>query len=140
MQTQNKRTGIRLPEKEKTLSVSQAKADVIPYQKICDSMNQILGTKFKNTDSFKKLVRARINEGMNVEDFEEVCRKKFEEWGSDLKMMQYLRPDTLFNGKMNSYLGSHSAGRPVGERERVNYAAGQEFLNRREANVWSSET
>lgn len=123
--------------KSKTLS---GKPDAIPYQKILDTMNRILNTGYKNTGTFKKLIRTRINEGFAPEDFETVCRKKFQEWGSDLKMMQYLRPDTLFSSKMNSYLGSQTGGRPVGDRERINHAAGQAFLEQRERNVWTTET
>ena len=108
------------------------------YQGILGEMNSILNTNFRNSDTFKKLIRARVNEGFEIQDFAEVCRKKQAEWGSDLKMMQYLRPSTLFGNKMNDYLGANGAGRPVGERERVNYAAGQAFLN--EGDIWSNLT
>lgn len=110
-----------------------------PYQQILDEMNGILSTKFRNTETFKKLIRARVNEGFTPEDFGLVCRKKFADWGSDLKMMQYLRPETLFGSKMNDYLGSLATGPPVGERERVNYAAGQSFIKGGD-NIWSNRT
>lgn len=130
-------------EKEEELlsgseSLNTDRRKIIPYQKILENMNQTLNTNFKNTDTFKKLVRARINEGFEPDDFTLVCQKKFSEWGTDLKMMQYLRPDTLFGNKMNSYLGGNAASRPVSERERVNYAAGQAFLNQED--VWSNLT
>ncbi len=77
----------------------------IPYQQILDDMNRILGTKCRLADAFKKLVKARFNDGMKPEDFSTVCEHKKKEWGNNPDMRQYLRPSTLFGVKMNDYLG-----------------------------------
>lgn len=74
--------------------------------KLCaDRLNQLLGTRFlPNSQSMKTHVSARVREGYTPENFLEVIDKKVAEWGNDDKMRQYLRPDTLFSPKFESYL------------------------------------
>lgn len=68
-------------------------------------MNDICGTSFRDTSlNTRKHIHARITEGYHKEDFEKVIRYKFDEWNDDSKMSQYLRPDTLFGAKFESYL------------------------------------
>lgn len=51
------------------------------------------------------LIRARLNEGRTVKDFQDVIDKKVEDWLTDDKMVNYLRPSTLFNRtKFENYL------------------------------------
>ncbi|MFA5243688.1 MAG: conserved phage C-terminal domain-containing protein [Pedobacter sp.] len=61
--------------------------------------------KFK-TDSDKtiKTITARINEGYSENDFRKVIDTKCLKWKNDLKMSDYLRPETLFGTKFESYL------------------------------------
>jgi len=74
-------------------------------QLCADRLNSLLGTKFKaNAQSMKTHVSARLREGYSQEDFLEVIDKKVAEWGNDDKMRQYLRPETLFSPKFESYL------------------------------------
>ena len=40
---------------------------------------------------------------MTEKDFENVCKIKREQWQSDPAMRPYLRYETLFSNKMNSY-------------------------------------
>ena len=47
--------------------------------------------------SNQDLVKARYNEGRTLDDFKKVIDKKVVKWLNDDKMMQYLRPSTLFN-------------------------------------------
>lgn len=98
---------------KKILSVSQAKADPIPYDLIIESANQILGKKFRATEKHKSIIRARWNEGFREEDFSKVCSTMQVVWGSDQKMQAYLRPETLFGTKMDGYLNTV----PVESRE-----------------------
>lgn len=80
------------------------KLDNIPYKEIIDYMNQRYGTNYKTTTTkTRDLIKARINEGFNVEDFKIVIDKMGCEWmGTD--MQKYLRPETLFGNKFESYL------------------------------------
>ena len=50
-------------------------------------------------------INARFKEGRSVKDFFEVIDTKVEDWSSDEKMVEFLRPSTLFNReKFENYL------------------------------------
>lgn len=84
---------------------SPAEQDTIPYQEIINYLNLKTNKHFKhNTSKTKSLIKARIKEGFAVEDFKEVIDKKTNEWLEDSKMNCYLRPETLFGTKFESYL------------------------------------
>ena len=68
-------------------------------------MNNKIGCSYKpETKATQRKVIARLREGFSVEDFEKVIDCKTEDWGNDSKMREYLRPDTLFGTKFESYL------------------------------------
>lgn len=74
---------------------------------IIDYLNQKANKQFKHTTSkTKKLINARIKEGFSTEDFKTVIDNKCEDWLRDEKMNEYLRPETLFGTKFESYLNS----------------------------------
>jgi len=50
-----------------------------------------------NTKPILNLIAARFNEGRSIEDFKRVIDCKCGKWLKDPKMMDYLRPSTLFN-------------------------------------------
>lgn len=76
-------------------------ADVVSY------LNQKTGKQYKaSSGKTQTLIKARVNEGFTVEDFKQVIDNKCAEWGRDDKMQQYLRPETLFGTKFESYLNS----------------------------------
>lgn len=75
------------------------------YKPIVDYLNQRTGRNYKpSTKKTKNLIDARINEGFNLNDFYIVIDKKVEEWLDDKKFTNYLRPETLFGTKFESYL------------------------------------
>ena len=58
----------------------------------------------------QKHIKARLSEGFTIEDFKTVIDKKCAEWlGTDYE--QYLRPQTLFGTKFESYLNAPSKAR-----------------------------
>ena len=71
---------------------------------VIDYLNQIAGTKYRDSDSSRKDIVARLNQGFSVQDCKTVINKKCAEWlGTD--MAKYLRPQTLFNAsKFDGYL------------------------------------
>lgn len=93
----------------------------VPYAEIIDFLNEKVGGKFKaNTQSTKTKIKARWNEGFTLDDFKTVIERKADEWLTDSKMVQYLRPETLFGPKFEGYLqqagkstvnGSHTGDR-----------------------------
>ena len=78
--------------------------DIEIYKRIIEHLNMVCGTNYRhNTESSKKDIRARLNEGYKEEDFYTVIDKKSKEWiGTEQE--KYLRPMTLFGTKFESYL------------------------------------
>ena len=80
-------------------------------------MNEKAGTNYKATSkATQRLINARLKEGFTVDQFKEVIDKKVADWGKDEKMSQYLRPETLFGTKFESYLN-----KPQSKCERDEY-------------------
>ncbi|MGQ2358345.1 conserved phage C-terminal domain-containing protein [Pediococcus pentosaceus] len=72
--------------------------DIISY------LNEKTGTKYRASGSkTQRLIKARFNDGFNDEDFKKVIDIKVAEW-SGTDMAKYLRPETLFGTKFESYL------------------------------------
>jgi len=75
---------------------------------IIDYLNLKLGTHYKYTSSkTQDLIKARFNEGFILDDFQRVIDVKVDEWKSDDKMSKFLRPETLFSNKFESYLNQN---------------------------------
>ena len=71
---------------------------------IISYLNEKLGTRYKNkSQQTVKHIIARLKEGFTVEDFKQVIDKKYASW-SGTDMEKYLRPETLFGTKFESYL------------------------------------
>ncbi|MDE6088688.1 MAG: conserved phage C-terminal domain-containing protein [Oscillospiraceae bacterium] len=69
-------------------------------------LNEAAGTGYKaENKKTQSLIKARLKEGYQLEDFIRVIDKKKREWtGTDF--VQYLRPTTLFGEKFESYLNA----------------------------------
>ena len=74
---------------------------------IIQHLNMRAGTKYKsNTAKTKQLIKARLNEGFTLDDFKTVIDKKCVEWcGTEFE--KFLRPNTLFATKFESYLNQN---------------------------------
>lgn len=81
------------------------KSDAIPYKDIIDYLNARTGSHYlhKSKNSREK-IRARWNEGFRLDDFKAVIDNMASRWEKDSKMSDYLRPETLFSPKFESYL------------------------------------
>lgn len=81
-----------------------------PVAEIIDHLNNVVGTHFKpTTPKTVKLIHCRLKEGFTVGDFFTVIDKMADEWLGDDRMVMYLRPDTLFSTKFESYLNRREA-------------------------------
>ena len=70
-------------------------------------LNSVAGSDYKpNTAATIKHVTARINEGFSVDDFKTVITDRVRLWRVDDKMKQFIRPETLFGNKFESYLNA----------------------------------
>lgn len=85
------------PKKAPTVQSTEVK-------EIVEHLNQVCKTNYKHTSAkTKTLVKTRLKEGFTLDDFKKVHIVKFTEWnGTD--MQKYLRPETLYGTKFESYL------------------------------------
>ena len=85
---------------------------------ISDTINEIisfLNEKAKSsyrssTPKTRKLIGARLKEKFVLEDFKKVIEFKCQQWLNDAKMSAYIRPETLFGTKFESYLNEAKRG------------------------------
>ena len=87
--------------------VEQSSTAPLPYEEIVQYLNQKTNKNFKHTSKVtQRHIRARLAEGFTVSDFKQVIDNKCNDWLRDQKMKEYLRPETLFGTKFESYLNS----------------------------------
>lgn len=97
----NKKETLNKKNTKEILSSSHSTA----AHEIVDYLNSKIGTHYRaTTRKTQSLIKARMNEGFTVDDFKKVIDNKSAEWGKDSKMSKYLRPETLFGTKFESYL------------------------------------
>lgn len=75
------------------------------YIDIVEYLNKKANKNYKhNSDKTRRFIDARMTEGFTLEDFKKVIDNKCRSWLNDERMNQYLRPETLFGTKFESYL------------------------------------
>lgn len=76
------------------------------YIAVIEHLNSKAGTSYRaNAQATQRHINARIAEGYTLDDFKTVIDKKCTEWLSS-DMAKYLRPETLFGSKFESYLNA----------------------------------
>lgn len=90
------------------LSIEELSID-IPYVEIINYLNDVADKNFRSTTKkTKDLIKARWNEGFRLDDFKKVIDNKVRDWKHDPHMNKYLRPETLFGTKFESYLNENN--------------------------------
>lgn len=107
-----------LPKMVPTISIKDTKAkgleDIvelpkIPYAEIISYLNQKAHTKYRSeTEVNRNVINARWNDKWILADFIKVIDNMVNAWGRDAKMVNFLRPQTLFGSKFESYLNWQS--------------------------------
>ena len=69
------------------------------------------------SEAQRKHIIARLKEGYTVEEFKQVIDNKVAAWGHSEKMAVYLRPETLFGTKFETYLNDVETERQKARRE-----------------------
>ena len=88
--------------------------DNIPYSEIIDYLNKRTGRNYRaSSQKTRRLIKARFNEKYTVDDFKKVIDNKCLEWLRDDKWSKYLRPETLFGTKFDSYLNQDNKNNQV---------------------------
>lgn len=120
LEERSKKIDVR--SKKNTLSGSD-EPDRVPYAEITDYLNKKAGSQFRSsTKKTQSLIKARYAEGFNLDDFKKVIDIKVTEWLNNKDMSKYLRPETLFGTKFESYLNQEH--KPVS-----NNSANEQWLN-----------
>ena len=95
---------------------------------IIDDLNNIIKSAYKSdTPKTQELIYARFKDGFSIQDFKTVHRKMAKAWGVDNKMRQYLRPQTLYSNKFESYL-NRPDDLKISASGAKTYQAGQDWL------------
>ncbi|PTJ72051.1 replication protein [Staphylococcus hyicus] len=80
-----------------------------PYRDVIDYLNQQTKKNYKSTTKKNQtVIRARSDEGFNLDDFKKVIDNKVSEW-KGTEMEKYLRPETLFGTKFEGYLNQQQS-------------------------------
>ena len=95
-----KANGKSVPEKEQRACAPGA--DEVTRAAVA-YLSQKTGRRFSPTAGCQTLVARRLAEGYREEDFKRVVDVKCAEWKHSEKMAKFLRPETLFGPKFQSY-------------------------------------
>lgn len=112
-----KKGGEKTQEKNKKFAKAKSKANTeneYEYEYVIEYLNKKTGKNFKNsTKKTQQVISARLKEGFTESDFYKVIDIKTKAWLNDEKMNEYLRPETLFGTKFESYLNSDKSIVPI---------------------------
>lgn len=94
----NTSLGIQVNRESNTKNIYNTCASIVDY------LNAKAGTSFhRNSKAAQKHIAARLNDGYVYEDFVKVVNRKCDEW-LETELQKFLRPETLFGAKFESYL------------------------------------
>jgi len=91
--------------KENNTSINNTSINnIYIVEQVIKHLNEITNSNYKSTTrTTRDKIIARLNEGFTLDDFIVVIDKKYWDWkGTEFE--QYLRPETLFGTKFESYL------------------------------------
>ncbi|WP_158554272.1 conserved phage C-terminal domain-containing protein [Macrococcoides goetzii] len=118
-------TGQNDPPKNNSL-----KNNSINIKDIVEYLNFKTNKSFKDTSKkTQRYIISRLNEGFTLDDFKTVIDNKTMEWLNDEKMNQYLRPETLFGTKFESYLNAKPINKSFNSSVDVNDVDIDDMLN-----------
>ena len=77
------------------------------YNTVVSYLNEKAGKNYRSSSKkTRSCIHARLEEGFKFEDFQIVIDNKCADWLDDPKMNEFLRPETLFGTKFESYLNA----------------------------------
>lgn len=84
-------------------------------RRVLEHLNKKAGKQFRPGEANLKFILARLDE-YDEETLKRVVDDRVSRWATDVKMRDYLRPETLFNQtKCASYVGQLPAAKPGGK-------------------------
>ena len=101
--------------------------DNFDYKKFIEWFNELSDKNFRNTETNRKLIRARLNEGYTKEDIAKVIQYKVGQWKDNTKMNKYLRFTTLFAPtNFSNYLQEVEDNSPEPQKKKEESSAKEE--------------
>lgn len=89
---------------------NEDKKPTVDFAALINYLNKKSGRSFHNTETNRKLIKARLNDGFTKKDFQIVIAYKSAEWKDNPDMSKYLRPSTLFSpSHFDNYLNEAKA-------------------------------
>lgn len=86
---------------QKINSENTTQKDIV---EIINYLNSVCNTSYRiSTKKTQMLIKSRLQEGFNINEFKEVIKTKAKEW-LYTEQAKYLRPETLFGTKFEGYL------------------------------------
>lgn len=82
---------------DNNITINNISSADFSYSKFIEWFNELSGKHFKNVESNRKLIRARLNEGYSKEDLAKVVKLKVNQWKDNPEMNRYLRLSTLLS-------------------------------------------
>lgn len=86
------------------------------HWEVLDYLNQKAGRQYRRVHAHGNRIKARIKEGYSLDDFKRVIDFKVSEWTGRDDFEKYLRPETLFGTKFDSYLAE--CGKSIAQESR----------------------
>lgn len=115
-QSSNQNSGTYNKQKQKQKPKQKENNKEI-YEQIIEYLNDKTGRHYKSTiNKTVALIDSRLAEGFNYSDFFKVIDNKTSDWLNNPQMNKFLRPETLFGNKFESYLNE---GDSIAENNRV---------------------
>ena len=106
---QNGKGGMTKMYKENNTYLNNTNKNIYIVEQVISYLNEKINANYKTTTrKTKDLIKARLNEGFDLDDFKKVIDNMSREWLNDSKMKVYLRPETLFGTKFESYLNRNN--------------------------------
>lgn len=113
--------------KENSNKSNSSNKDNFDYKKFIEWFNELSDKNFRNTETNRKLIRARLNEGYTKEDIAKVVRFKVNQWKDNTKMNKYLRFTTLFAPtNFSNYLQEVEDNSPEPQKKKEESSAKEE--------------
>lgn len=105
--------------------------------RVIDHLNSVTGSNYRATSKeTMSAISARLKEGFTEDDFYRVIDGRIMAWGNDPKMVQYLRPSTLFRPtKFEEYLNAPIPIQRIEKKEKSFIEIADEIA-RQEEEVW----
>lgn len=136
--------GVRGMGEEGKAKVSSSPKKIESNQTVIDTiigyLNKVAGTSFRSsTEATKKHINARLTEKFTVDNFKTVIDKKVKEW-KDTDFAKYIRPETLFGNKFESYLNQPDEKKESSTQFNKKPKTFKEMLEREESNERNGNT